>query len=90
MEVQGLAGQREMRFADDLGLGWVRVDQLGHIRGFRVPVIDQLALCDELAHPAADEVDAEHASRPGAIGTGFGEVKAKFVQRGEIIPEGDD
>nr|WP_106962802.1 DnaB-like helicase C-terminal domain-containing protein [Streptomyces roseochromogenus] len=24
------------------------------------------------------------------IGTGFGEVKAKFVQRGEIIPEGDD
>ncbi|MBT2509430.1 AAA family ATPase [Streptomyces sp. ISL-98] len=24
------------------------------------------------------------------IGTGFGEVKAKFVQRGEILPEGDD
>ncbi|MFJ9567864.1 type II toxin-antitoxin system prevent-host-death family antitoxin [Streptomyces fuscichromogenes] len=24
------------------------------------------------------------------IGTGFGEVKAKFVQAGEIIPEGDD
>jgi hypothetical protein len=24
------------------------------------------------------------------IGTGFGEVKAKFVQLGEIIPEGDD
>ncbi|MEV8593612.1 DnaB-like helicase C-terminal domain-containing protein [Streptomyces sp. NPDC052012] len=24
------------------------------------------------------------------VGTGFGEVKAKFVQRGEIIPEGDD
>ncbi|WP_260848429.1 DnaB helicase C-terminal domain-containing protein [Streptomyces sp. SLBN-118] len=24
------------------------------------------------------------------IGTGFGEVKAKFVQRDEIIPEGDD
>ncbi|WP_333738537.1 type II toxin-antitoxin system prevent-host-death family antitoxin [Streptomyces sp. IBSBF 2806] len=24
------------------------------------------------------------------IGTGFGEVKAKFVQGGEIIPEGDD
>ncbi|MGW1811547.1 DnaB-like helicase C-terminal domain-containing protein [Streptomyces sp. NPDC002078] len=24
------------------------------------------------------------------IGTGFGEVKAKFIQRGEIIPEGDD
>ncbi len=24
------------------------------------------------------------------IGTGFGEVKAKFVQPGEIIPEGDD
>ncbi len=24
------------------------------------------------------------------IGTGFGEVKAKFVQAGEVIPEGDD
>ncbi|MGW3956850.1 DnaB-like helicase C-terminal domain-containing protein [Streptomyces sp. NPDC004752] len=24
------------------------------------------------------------------IGTGFGEVKAKFIHRGEIIPEGDD
>lgn len=24
------------------------------------------------------------------IGTGFGEVKAKFIQRGEFIPEGDD
>ncbi|MEU9405503.1 DnaB-like helicase C-terminal domain-containing protein [Streptomyces sp. NPDC048291] len=24
------------------------------------------------------------------VGTGFGEVKAKFVQAGEIIPEGDD
>jgi hypothetical protein len=24
------------------------------------------------------------------IGTGFGEVKAKFIQAGEIIPEGDD
>lgn len=24
------------------------------------------------------------------IGTGFGEVKAKFIQPGEIIPEGDD
>ncbi|MCT7351103.1 hypothetical protein N4P33_02785 [Streptomyces sp. 15-116A] len=24
------------------------------------------------------------------IGTGFGEVKAKFVRPGEIIPEGDD
>lgn len=24
------------------------------------------------------------------IGTGFGEVKAKFIQPGEMIPEGDD
>jgi hypothetical protein len=24
------------------------------------------------------------------IGTGFGEVKAKFIQAGEMIPEGDD
>jgi hypothetical protein len=27
--------------------------------------------------------------RPYRIGTGFGEVKAKFIQPGEIIPEGD-
>jgi hypothetical protein len=68
--MQGLAGQCEMRLADDLGLGRVRVDQLGHIRGFGVPVIDQLALGDELANPAAHQVDAEHAPRPGAIGFG--------------------
>ncbi|MEV8547313.1 hypothetical protein [Streptomyces sp. NPDC051572] len=24
------------------------------------------------------------------IGTGFGEVKAKFIELGEMIPEGDD
>lgn len=24
------------------------------------------------------------------IGTGFGEVKAKFIERGQMIPEGDD
>ncbi|MGW6023484.1 DnaB-like helicase C-terminal domain-containing protein [Streptomyces sp. NPDC055099] len=27
---------------------------------------------------------------PYRVGTGFGEVKAKFVRRGEIIPEGED
>ncbi|MGW0316550.1 hypothetical protein [Streptomyces flavidovirens] len=31
-----------------------------------------------------------HAPATYRIGTGFGEVKAKFVQRGEILPEGDD
>ena len=33
-----------------------------------------------------------HDTPPGTyrIGTGFGEVKAKFIQRDEFIPEGDD
>jgi len=51
VEVQGLAGQREVRFADDLGLGRVRVNELGNIGGLGVPVVDQLALGDELAYP---------------------------------------
>src|SRR5215469_5945847 len=60
-----------MRFADDLGLGRVRVDQLGHIRGFRVPVVDQLALRDKLADPAA-----QRAGVPAAAAAEYDDVVA--------------
>src|SRR5216683_211044 len=63
VHVQGLAGEREVRFADRLRLGWMRVDELGHVRWLRVPVVDQLAFGDELAHPGPDKVHAEHRSR---------------------------
>ncbi|MFH9067557.1 DUF6207 family protein [Streptomyces coeruleorubidus] len=55
------------------------------------------------ARPGQAVVRVSLAGRPGPfwtpdrtppatyrIGTGFGEVKAKFIQPGEIIPEGDD
>src|SRR5260370_37027683 len=51
VEVQGLAGQREVRFADDLGLGRGRGDKLGGVGGLRRPVVDQLALGDGRAAP---------------------------------------
>ena len=41
------------------------MDELGHVRGLGVPVVDQLGLGDELADPAADDVYADHAA--GAV-----------------------
>src|SRR6202034_1597624 len=63
VEVQWLAGERQMRLADDLGLGRVRVDERGDVIRLRVPVDDELRLGDQLADPAADEVYAEHPAR---------------------------
>src|ERR1035441_10923168 len=64
VHVQGLAGQREGRFADRLRLGWMRMDEMGPLRWLRAPVVDELAFGDELADPCADQVDAEHSPRP--------------------------
>ena len=55
-----------MRLANDLRLSGVRVDQRGDVGWLRVPVVDELALGDELADPAADQVDAEHPARLAA------------------------
>src|SRR5262249_18832186 len=60
VDVQGFAGQRQVRFADRLGLGGVRVDELGDLAGQRLPVVDELGLRDQLADPAAHQVGAEH------------------------------
>src|SRR5712691_330565 len=62
MEVQWLAGQRQVRLADRLGLSWVRVDELGYVGRERFPVVDQLTLGDELARPRAHQVDAEYGT----------------------------
>src|SRR5689334_2735766 len=59
VRVQRLAGQREVRLAERLVLGRVRVDQLRDLRRERFPVVDQLRLADELAHPRTDHVDAD-------------------------------
>src|SRR5207344_2915186 len=54
-----------MRFADRLRLGGMGMDELGHVRGLGVPVVDELGLGDELADPAAGDVYADHAG--GAV-----------------------
>ncbi len=60
MRVQRLAGEREVRLAQRLVLGRVRVDERGDVLGVRLPVVDQLGLADQLADPGADHVDADH------------------------------
>src|SRR5688572_20330574 len=62
VDVQRLAGQREVRLAEGLRLGGVAVDQGGDVGRVRLPVVDQLRLADEFADPAADHVDADHRS----------------------------
>ena len=60
VDVQRLAGQQQVRLADRLGLGRVRVDELGDLAGQRLPVVDQLRLGDQFADPVTDDVDAEY------------------------------
>src|SRR5690606_21253981 len=60
VNVQRLTGQGEVRLADRLALGRVHVDELSHIGGERLPVVDELSLADQLAHPAADHVQPDH------------------------------
>jgi hypothetical protein len=72
VEVQRLAGQREVRLADDFRLGGVRVDQPRHLGWDRLPVGDQLAFGDELADPCSDQVDTEHWPGLGIAACGGG------------------
>src|SRR6266542_2510969 len=58
--VQRASRQRQVRLADRLGKGRVGVDELGDLRRQRLPVVDQHRLGDQLGHPRADQVDAEH------------------------------
>src|SRR3954451_6402119 len=46
VDVQWLAGEREVRLTDRLGLRRVRVDELGALLGERLPVDDQRGLAD--------------------------------------------
>src|SRR5579859_1758131 len=55
--------------SDWVGCGWMS----WAMSEGSVPVVDQLPFGDELAHPAAHQVDAEHASRTGPVGTGLGD-----------------
>ena len=59
MRVQRLPGERQVRLAERLVLGRVRVYQLGDLGGERLPVVDQLGLADLLADPAADHVQPD-------------------------------
>src|SRR5262249_50703434 len=66
VEVQWLASERQVRLADDLRLGRVRVNEGRDVVGLRVPVENELGLGDQLADPAADQVDAQDPSRLAA------------------------
>src|SRR4051794_27873413 len=59
VRVQRLAGQGQVRLAQRLTLGRVRVHELGDLFRERLPVVDQLRLADELAHPGPHHVDAD-------------------------------
>src|SRR6266516_4208723 len=67
MHVQRLAGKREVRLAKRLGLGWMRVDQLGDLGWQRLPVVNELAFGDELTDPAAHQMDAKHRAAEGQL-----------------------
>jgi hypothetical protein len=45
-----------------LTLARVRVDEVGDLRGLRLPIVDQLSLCDLLPHTVADQVNADHCA----------------------------
>ena len=60
MHVQRLAGQRKVRLADGLGLGRVRVNELGDVPWHCFPVVNQLRFGDQLANARPDEVNAQY------------------------------
>ena len=62
--MQRLAGQREVRFAEGLVLGGMRVHERRDVLGVRLPAVDQLGLADQLADAVADQVDADDRDRP--------------------------
>ena len=59
MRMQGLSGQRKVRFAEGFVLRRVCVDQGSDIVGQSFPPDDQLGLTDLLTHPRTDHVDAD-------------------------------
>src|SRR6266851_9077870 len=72
MHMEGLSGEREVRFAKRLRLGRVRVDELRYVSRQRFPVVDELTLGDQLTDPGTHQVDAQDrarlAGRPAAGG----------------------
>ena len=90
--MQGLPGECEVGLADRLALRGVHVDQLGDLGRESLPVVDELCLADQLAHPGAHHVDADdwpvlgpdhldEALRPQDLALGVA---------GEVVGEGLD
>src|SRR5690348_6632415 len=74
--MEGLPGKCEMRLADRLRLGGMRVDELRDLGRQRLPVVDELAFGDQLADPGADEVHAEDRPRlPGSVARGRDDLR---------------
>src|SRR5215468_1294396 len=93
MEVQRFAGQREVRFADRLRLGRMRVDELRHLCGQRLPVVDQLTFGDQLADASADQMDAEDgpaACRRDDLGCALGLQDDALAVPAEVIGQFGD
>src|ERR1700722_17074331 len=64
--VEPPSGQGQHRLAEGLRQGRVRLDELGHLVGRRLPVDGQVPGPQLLGHPRADHVDAQDPSR-GAV-----------------------
>src|SRR5262245_42322799 len=60
--VQGLARQGQVCLAERLVLCRVRMDETCDVLRVRLPVDDELALADLLAHPGTDHVDTDDRS----------------------------
>src|SRR5690242_15206068 len=86
--VQRLAGQHHRRLADDLGQRRVRVHELGDLLRQGLPVVDQLALGDEVAGPAAHDVHADDGSAVGnadQLGGAGGLEDLRAAVAGEVV-----
>src|SRR3712207_3249608 len=92
VDVQRLAGEREVGLAQGLALRRVRVDEGGDVVGLGLPVVDQLRLGDQLTDPAADHVHADHGAVDGLHeldrAGGLEDLAAAFAA--QVVGEGLD
>src|SRR5262245_38913325 len=86
MEVQRFAGEREVRFTDRLRLARMRMYELCYLGGQRLPVVNQLALGDQLADPGANQVHPEH----GTATRGRDDLSGALSLQDDALPVGSE
>ncbi len=92
MRVQRLARECEVRLAHCFGQRRMRVDETCDIVGVSFPVVDELALGQQLADAAADHMNPEH--RPvlqrNELHCARGLKDLSLAVAGQVVGEGDD